>query len=87
MDLPFAQFIVDAWTSFARTFNPNPDPAYLSARGLSARPSGFQEWIPVTKSSISAGHSLMVLQWPSFMTAFVEQDQCTNLGFPLSYFG
>jgi hypothetical protein len=33
-DLPFEQFIVDSWTSFARTYNPNPDPDFLKARGF-----------------------------------------------------
>ncbi|KAH9947508.1 carboxylesterase from carbohydrate esterase [Amylocystis lapponica] len=34
-DLPFMQTMLDLWTAFARTYNPNPDPRYLAARGYS----------------------------------------------------
>jgi len=36
MDLPFTQKMVDIWTSFAKTVDPNPDPAYLLARGYTS---------------------------------------------------
>ncbi|EMD64832.1 hypothetical protein COCSADRAFT_25820 [Bipolaris sorokiniana ND90Pr] len=31
-DIPFSQFVLDSWTAFARTGDPNPDPAFLKAR-------------------------------------------------------
>ncbi|GME47041.1 carboxylesterase from carbohydrate esterase [Neofusicoccum parvum] len=36
-DVPFAQHVLDAWTAFARTGDPNPDAAWLRARGYGER--------------------------------------------------
>jgi hypothetical protein len=33
-DVPFSQYIVDTWTSFARTGDPTPSKDFLSARGF-----------------------------------------------------
>ena len=88
-DLPFMQRMVDVWSSFARTFNPNPDPGFLSARGftstaqqLAAQP----KWEPVTKANLH-GKPVQQLQWESVMMPFGQQDQCEFLGFPLTFYG
>ena len=83
------QQMVDVWTSFARTFNPNPDPAYLRAKGFPDTAAQFEKmskWEPVTKDNIN-GKPLRLLQWDSFMTDFREKEQCGFLGFPLAFYG
>ena len=88
-DLPFMQQMVDVWTSFARTFNPNPDPAYLRAKGFPDTAAQFEKmskWEPVTKDNVN-WKPLRQLQWDSFMTGFREKEQCGFLGFPLTFYG
>ena len=87
-DLPFMQETLDIWTSFARTFNPNPDSGFLRARGFEAvaeHLSKQERWSAVAESNLH-GASLRVLQWESFMTRFEEVDQCDFLGFPLTFY-
>ncbi|KAI0631086.1 carboxylesterase from carbohydrate esterase [Trametes polyzona] len=88
-DLPFMQRMVDVWSSFARTFDPNPDPRFLAARGFVATAEHLERegrWEPVTKANIY-GAPLRELQWHSVMLPFAEQEQCQFLGFPLSFYG
>ncbi|CAK7237587.1 hypothetical protein SBRCBS47491_010031 [Sporothrix bragantina] len=86
-DQPFSQFIVDSFASFARTYSPNPDTAFLKARGFTntidmLKTSG--SWKPSTKSG---GPSVRLLDWPiSSDTAFREQPQCDSLGLGLKYY-
>ena len=83
------QRIVDIWSSFARTFDPNPDPGFLAARGfnstaqqLAAQP----KWEPVTKANLRKA-SIQQLQWESVMVPFGHEEQCDFLGFPLTFYG
>ncbi|CCM03281.1 uncharacterized protein FIBRA_05409 [Fibroporia radiculosa] len=88
-DLPFMQRMLDTWTSFARTYNPNPDVAFLTARGYYGtieQLAAESAWLPVTSETINTT-PLRTLQWQSFMGAFAEQPQCEYLGYPLNYFG
>ncbi len=83
------QMQLDTWTSFARTFNPNPEPAFLDVRGYTASAkqlSAQEEWVAVSKSNINT-KPLRQLEWPSFMTEFKEQSQCSFLNFSLNSFG
>ncbi|KAI0517764.1 Alpha/Beta hydrolase protein [Xylaria bambusicola] len=84
-DLPFQQFIVDSFSSFARTYNPNPDPAYLRARGYSNTLREIErigKWKPATKRRTTK----RVLQWPSFDSLFTELEQCQELRVPLDHY-
>lgn len=84
-DLPFEQFVVDTWSSFARTNNPNPDWRYLQARGYTNTMRELEragKWAPVTKDD----QSLRRLQWPSSQVTFDEEEQCDALGLPLDYY-
>ncbi|KAI0537737.1 Alpha/Beta hydrolase protein [Xylaria digitata] len=84
-DLPFQQFVVDSFSSFARTYNPNPDLAYLRARGYTNTSRELEQngvWKPATKDRITK----RILQWPSGEGPFVELDQCEGLGLPLDYY-
>lgn len=83
------QMSLDTWTSFARTFNPNPDPAFLRARGFAASEANFakqSKWDPVSKSNTN-GQPLRILEFPSKMDGFREQEQCDFMGFSLNHFG
>jgi carboxylesterase type B len=84
-DTPFTQAVIDRWSSFGRTYNPNPDPEYLDARGytnttLEIATSGA--WEPVTADS----QTLRQLQWPSRQDSFAPKERCIVLGQPLDYF-
>ncbi|OZJ03345.1 hypothetical protein BZG36_04204 [Bifiguratus adelaidae] len=84
-DLPFMQFIIDTWASYARSYNPNPDPAFLQARGFTNSSNELEmagQWQPINTGKVT----MRQLQWPSFQTDFIELQQCNSLGFPLSYY-
>jgi carboxylesterase type B len=84
-DTPFTQAVVDRWSSFGRTYNPNPDPAYLVSRGYTNTTSEIATsgaWYPVTADS----QTLRQLQWPSRQDSFTAKERCTVLGLPLDYF-
>ncbi|RFU25155.1 hypothetical protein B7463_g11175, partial [Scytalidium lignicola] len=81
-DMPFAQVVVDYWTTFARNLNPNPDLEYLKVRGY---------WNTINQINVSGKWEpvdwrkpkMMELQWNSFMTSFKDEQQCAVLGYPL----
>lgn len=82
------QRTIDVWTSFARTYNPNPDPEYLTARRYNNTLAAVYEeepWQPVTPVNLNTA-PLRTLQWTSFMGPFAEQAQCDYLGYPLTYY-
>jgi carboxylesterase type B len=84
-DLPFSQFALDSWTSFARTWNPNPDPGYLKARSYSNTLKEIETaglWLPVDKTNLQ----LRELEWPSKHIPFRDVEQCALLGWPIDYF-
>ncbi|KAI8976725.1 carboxylesterase from carbohydrate esterase [Trametes punicea] len=87
-DLPFMQRMVDIWSSFARTYDPNPDPKFLAARGftsIAAHLAKEGRWEPVTKDNMHE-KPVRLLQWDSSMTHFGELEQCVFLDFPLTYY-
>jgi len=84
-DLPFEQFVVDTFSSFARTYNPNPDLAYLRARGYRSTIREIESsglWEPARKGKITK----RTLQWPSSQSSFHDALQCEYLGLPYSYY-
>ena len=85
-DIPFSQFIMDSWTSFARTQNPNPDVDYLMARGYNSTIHEIQ-MAGVWESLNTSLPSYRQLQWPSAQMSLSEGPQCEALGFPLDYYG
>ncbi|KAK1040329.1 hypothetical protein LTS16_010544 [Friedmanniomyces endolithicus] len=83
-DIPFSQLLVDYWTSFARTMDPNPDVGFLRARGYwstigQITVSGAWETVNVTRPE------QMELQWNSAMRPLPDAVQCGILGQPLDY--
>lgn len=84
-DLPFEQFVVDTWAAFARTYDPNPDPELLQARGYANTSRVVREtgrWVPATKGDLT----LRALKWPPYQAGFRDGEQCEGLGLPLTYF-
>ena len=92
-DLPFMRRMVDIWSAFARTFDPNPDPRFLAARGFTdtlEQLAREERWTPVGERDLRGGlggRPVRELQWESVMVPFGERAQCEFLGFPLDFFG
>ena len=83
-DLAFQQFALDSWSSFARSYNPNPDVELLKARGYTNTSMEIEmagEWQPV-----KSGMEMRELQWPSHQAPFRDVEQCASLGWPLTYY-
>ncbi|KAI0887181.1 alpha/beta-hydrolase [Annulohypoxylon maeteangense] len=85
-DLPFAQFVVDTFSAFARTFDPNPDPEFLAARGYKTTLAEIERVGRWEASTFEGGMTMRTLQWPGFQGAFVEGRQCEGLGLGLGYY-
>ncbi|KAJ7463346.1 cholinesterase [Mycena latifolia] len=83
-DLPFEQITVDIWTSFARTHDPNPDPALLAVRGYTATAEALGAW--GLWQDVKSREPVRLLSWPSRGSGWLERAQCTLLGFPLDFF-
>ncbi|KAK0099674.1 hypothetical protein ONS95_013433 [Cadophora gregata] len=85
IDLPFSQLILDYWTSFARTHDPNPDMGYLKARGYWGTVAQLKVvggWDEVKGSKPTARW----LHWNGKQVPFDEKEQCDALGLPLDYY-
>ena len=84
-DLPFEQYVLDSWASFAREADPNPSLGLLEARGYESTAQqvrNTQKWTPFGKG----GYMMRRLQWPAEMVRLDEQSQCRGLGLPLEYY-
>ncbi|KAF2684484.1 cholinesterase [Lentithecium fluviatile CBS 122367] len=84
-DIPFSQYLLDSWTAFGRTKNPNPARDFLRARGFantSAIVEGTTPW-----GTVDAGNpKLRALNVKPKDEGFRELEQCAVLGFPLDYY-
>lgn len=54
-DVPFARQMLDSWSSFARTGDPNPDPAWMHAMGynLDYGLGSSGPWEPLTPGQVN----------------------------------
>lgn len=80
-DIPFAQLVVDYWTSFARKLDPNPDVEYLRARGYwdsLAMIEASGPWRPLDAEK----PEMMLLQAQSTMVPLPDKEQCAVLRQP-----
>ncbi|KAJ9154756.1 Carboxylic ester hydrolase [Pleurostoma richardsiae] len=78
-DLPMEQFTLDSFSSFARTYDPNPESGYLVARGYSSTLRELEmagPWEPATKGKMT----MRVMDWPSYQEPFRELPQCQGIG-------
>ncbi|KAI7773333.1 crystal protein [Diaporthe eres] len=83
-DLPFEQLTLDSFTSFVRTYDPNPDGGLLEARRYTNTSEELERagaWRPATKGDLT----LRALTWESYQDSFRESQQCEALGLPLTY--
>ncbi|KAI1457221.1 alpha/beta-hydrolase [Annulohypoxylon moriforme] len=85
-DLAFEQFIVDTFSSFARTFDPSPDIEFLEARGFTSTLEEIERSGKWEASTYEEGMTMRTLQWPSFQGPFLELKQCDALGLGLDYY-
>lgn len=84
LDLPFGQYVLDSWASFARNAKPTPDSGFLKARGY----INTTQEIENNGSWESFGRSgqMRLLQWPSGMSDLEDSDQCRELNLALDYY-
>ncbi|KAK3391881.1 Alpha/Beta hydrolase protein [Sordaria brevicollis] len=85
-DLPFEQFVLDSFSSFIRTGDPNPDEEFLRKRGFETtrREVRRSEWRASTRRG---GVKLKVLDWPSRLeNGWREERQCEGIGLPVDYY-
>lgn len=78
---------MDMWGSFARTFNPNPSAAYLTARGYSNTTAALKtsgQWKEVAPNEKAP---LRLIDAPMSNSEWLEEAQCALLGFPFNLFG
>ncbi|EFQ24942.1 carboxylesterase [Colletotrichum graminicola M1.001] len=86
-DLPWGQYLLDAFTSFARTYDPNPEKGFLEARGFvsTLRAQEQSLWEPAVKGEMK----MRRIYWPvegDMMRDFKDLEQCKFLGLPLDYY-
>ncbi|KAF9003261.1 Alpha/Beta hydrolase protein [Cyathus striatus] len=87
-DLVMSQVVTDVWASFARTFNPNPSPAFLTARGFTNTSEALKKagpWAPITDANVNTS-PLRLLDIPLSNSKWQEVDQCTLLGYSINMF-
>lgn len=88
-DLVFEQVVVDMWTAFARTFDPNPGEEFLRVRGYVNTSEAMMrdgKWAPVEVGSVNGTEVVRVLDVKSMGVGWMEQGQCEVLGFPLTFY-
>ncbi|KAF6839721.1 putative carboxylesterase from carbohydrate esterase family gh10 [Colletotrichum plurivorum] len=87
-DLPWEHYVVDSFTSFARTFDPNPDREFLRARGFNSTLQALEKsgpWQPAVKGEMK----MRSIDWPvkdDMMQDFKDLEQCEWLKLPLDFY-
>ncbi|EPS37599.1 hypothetical protein H072_8707 [Dactylellina haptotyla CBS 200.50] len=84
-DIPFHQLIVDYWTSFIWTNDPNPNPEYLKVRGYWNTLNQVEKTGHWEKFD-SANPKVRVLQWDGQQAPLTETERCAVMGLPLDYY-
>ncbi|KZM21058.1 cholinesterase [Ascochyta rabiei] len=86
-DMKFSQFVLDSWTSFARTGDPTPDQGFLETRRFTNTTDlvlASRRWRPVGDGGTDA--TLRVLDVRPRDQGWREIEQCEALGFGLGYY-
>ena len=84
-DLVFEQFVLDAFASFARTLDPNPERAFLVARGYEGTASAM-EGTGMWEAATAGKLKLSVLRPGGGMEGFRDVEQCEWLDLGLGYY-
>ena len=92
-DIPFSRWLLDSWAAFARAGDPNPDPAWLRARGFESTLERITAvgatWSPVLPPGDGprAGEPTSRLwQWEARQVPFEDEAVCAVLGFGRDYY-
>lgn len=88
-DLYSVQLVSGMFAAFVKTGDPNPDPAYLMARGYSSTLEALQSvgtWNAVSAEDSGGSTAVRHLDYPGYISEFVDIDQCAWLGYPLDYY-
>lgn len=86
-DLVMSQVVVDAWSAFARTFDPNPSSEYLAARGYVNTTEALTKYGLWEQVKPDTAAPLRILDVPLSNSPYLDQAQCDLLGYPLSFYG
>ncbi|KAK6513625.1 hypothetical protein TWF506_008062 [Arthrobotrys conoides] len=84
-DIPFQQLIVDYWSSFIKSQNPNPPKAYLKARnywGTLNQIEATGQWHKFNPYN----RKMRWLQWNGGQVDLDEEEQCEVLDLPLTFY-
>ncbi|EIW80188.1 cholinesterase [Coniophora puteana RWD-64-598 SS2] len=87
-DWTLSQVAVDYWTSFARSFDPNPDPAYMTSRGYTksaATMAAVGPWNVVSPTA-GADTDVRMMDIPLKDSAWIDAAQCYLLGYGIDYY-
>lgn len=82
-DADLSRLTLDSFAAFARAADPNPDAAFLAARGFAAADDDAARWEPSRAGELT----MRVFDWPSYQAPFRELPQCEGLGLGLDYYG
>jgi carboxylesterase type B len=87
-DLLLERYVLDAFASFVRTYDPNPTDEFLTARGYESTLEILKEtgpWLPAVRN----GMLMRALDHPvegDMMKPFKDIEQCEWMGLPLDSF-
>ncbi|KAK6350431.1 hypothetical protein TWF718_003623 [Orbilia javanica] len=87
-DYVFMRWMVDLWAAFVRTGNPNPDKAFLKARGYLGTIDKIEkegEWGRAAGKKGARDVRLMQLEGAA-MRGYSEVEQCEAMGLGLEYY-
>lgn len=88
-DIPYVNLLMDHWTSFARTGDPNPSAAYLQTRGYTTTQSllSGKHWQQISAANGSGGGAGLWSLGPEPGMVELDQrgEQCNALGYPIDY--
>jgi hypothetical protein len=83
LDGVFSRRVVDSWSAFARSGDPNPEGGYLEVRGF----EGWGErWESVSVGGEGEGLKNFLWQIEGGMVELGEVEKCAALGLPLDYY-
>jgi carboxylesterase type B len=84
-DIPFSQYLVDSWSAFGRTKDPNPALDFLVARGFTNTSNIVEKTAPWKAAEVGKANVRHLVAEPE-NADYKELEQCEVLGFPLDYY-